>query len=84
MPSFLGHLLLGVEGLLLLADVIEALVAHDDGVHDVVGVVGVLILLEHRHAGLGQDGDLAGGGLSSPERIFRKVDLPAPLAPMMP
>ena len=23
-------------------------------------------------------------GSSSPERIFRKVDLPAPLAPMMP
>ena len=59
----LRHLLLLVEGVLLLADVIQALVAHDDGVHHVVGVVGVLILLEHRHTGLGQDGHLAGGGL---------------------
>ena len=68
----LGHLLLGIEGLLLLADVVEALVAHDDGVHDVVGVVGVLILLEHRHAGLGQDGDLAGGGLQLAGEDFQE------------
>ena len=66
------HLLLGIEGLLLLADVVEALVAHDDGVHDVVGVVGVLILLEHRHAGLGQDGDLAGGGLQLAGEDFQE------------
>ena len=58
-----GHLLLGVDGLLLLADVIQALVAHDDRVHDIVGVVGVLVLLQHRHAHIGQDGHLAGGGL---------------------
>ena len=58
-----GHLLLGVQGLLLLADVIQALVAHDDGVHDVVLVIGVLVLLQHRHADVGQQGHLAGGGV---------------------
>ena len=59
----LGHLLLGVEGLLLLTDVVQPLVAHDDGVHDGVLVVGVLVLLEDGHAGVGQDGHLAAGGL---------------------
>ena len=68
----LRHLLLLVEGVLLLADVIQALVAHDDRVHHVVGVVGVLILLEHRHAGLGQDGHLAGGGLQLAGEDFQE------------
>ena len=38
-------ILLGVEGVLLLANVIEALIAHNGGIHHVVGVVGVLVLL---------------------------------------
>ena len=70
-----GHLLLGVDGLLLLADVIQALVAHDDRVHDVVGVVGVLVLLQNRHAHVGQDGHLAGAGLQFPGEDLQKGGL---------
>ena len=73
---FLRHVLLGVEGLLLLADVVQALVAHDDRVHDGIGVVGVLVLLEHRHAGLGQNGHLAGGGLQLAGKDLQKGGFP--------
>ena len=71
----LGHLLLLVEGVLLLADVVQALVAHNDGVHDGIGVVGVLVLLEDGHPGLGQDGHLAGGGLQIPGEDFQEGGL---------
>ena len=51
----------------------------------VIGVVGVLVLLEHRHAGLGQDGRPRRRWAPARRRgCFRKVDFPAPLAPMMP
>ena len=58
-----GHLLLGVQGFLLLGDLVQPGVAHNNRIHDVVSVVGVLVLLEHRHAGVGQDGHRSGGGL---------------------
>ena len=58
-----GEVLLFVEGVHLPADVVQLLVAHDDGVHDVVGVIGVLVLPEDGHAHVGQDGHRAGGGL---------------------
>ena len=70
-----GHLLLGVQGLFLLADVIEALVAHDDRVHDVVGVIGVLVLLQHGHAGVGQNGHLAAGGVQVAGQNFQEGGL---------
>ena len=57
------HLVLGVDGVLLLAAVIQALVAHDDRVHDGVGVIHRLILLEHRHSRLGIDMHTAGAWL---------------------
>ena len=38
------------------------MVAHEHRIHDGVGVILVLILLQHGHPGLGQDGDLTGGG----------------------
>ncbi len=59
----IGKVLLFIEGVHLPADVVEVLVAHEHRVHDGGGVVLVLILLEHRHPGLGQDAHLAGGGL---------------------
>ena len=71
----LGHILLLVEGVLLLADVIEPLVAHDDRIHDRVGVVGVLILLEHRHAGFGEHRNFTGGGLQIPGENFEESGL---------
>ena len=70
-----GHLLLGVQGFLLLADIVETLVAHDDGVHHVIGVVGVLVLLQNRHADVGQDRDLAGGGLQVSGQDLQKGGL---------
>ena len=66
-PVLVGHLLLGVQRLLLLA--------HDDGVHHVIGVVGVLVLLQHGHPGVGQDGHLAGGGLQVPGEDFQESRL---------
>ena len=70
-----GHLLLGIQGLLLLADVVQPLVAHDDRVHDVIGVIGVLILLQHGHADVGQHGHLAGGGLQLAGQDLQKGGL---------
>ena len=52
-----GEVGLVVDGVLLLAYVVEALVAHYDGVHDRVLVVHALVLLEHAHARLGVDVD---------------------------
>ena len=52
-----------VDGVLLLAAVIQALVAHDNGVHDGVGVVHILVLLQNAHALFGGDMHGAGGRL---------------------
>ena len=57
------HLVLGVDGVLLLAAVVQALVAHDDRVHDGIGIVHRLILLEDGHSGLGVNIDAAGARL---------------------
>ena len=77
----LGHFLLGVEGVLLLADVIQSLVAHNDRIHDVVRVIGVLVLLEHRHAGFGEDRHLSRGGLQVPGENFQKGGLARAVGP---
>ena len=74
-PVLLRHLLFGVERVFLLADLVQTLVAHDDRIHHVVGVVGVLILLQDGHAGVGQDGYLAGGGLQLPGEDLQKGGL---------
>ncbi len=44
---FIGHVVLGVDGVAFLDGGPEALVAHDDGVEDRVGVEGELVLAEH-------------------------------------
>ena len=82
---FLGEVLFFIEGVLLLHDIVEVLVAHDDGVEDGVFVVLELILLEDGHVrapGLRKISPDVGS--SSPESIFWKVDLPAPFEPMTP
>ena len=63
---FFGEVLLGVEGVLLLHDVVELAVAHDDGVKDGVFVEGEVVLFEDRHPVLGVDDDFAAGGLQFP------------------
>ena len=57
------HLVLGVDGVLFLAAVIQALIAHDHRIHDGVGVMHRLILLEHGHSRLGIDMHAAGARL---------------------
>ena len=53
---------LGVERVLFLHDVVEAAVAHDDGVHHGEGVVLEVVLLQHAHAVLLAHGHAARGG----------------------
>ncbi len=57
-----GEILLHVEGILLLADVVETAVAHDDGVEDFVVVVFEMVLLEEGNALARRHRDGAGGG----------------------
>ena len=56
----------------MLHDVVQPLIPHDDGVQNGVLVVGVVILLEHRHAGFGVHDDGAGGGLQIPRQNPQK------------
>ena len=67
-----GEVLLGVESVFLLHDVIQPLVAHDNGIQDSVCVVGEVILLEDAHAEIFGDGHLAGGGLELTAENFQK------------
>ena len=55
----IGEIRLIVYRVLLLAAVVEPLVAHDDGVEHGVVVVQALVLLEHRHALLCVERDAA-------------------------
>ena len=59
----IGEIRLGVQGVLLLHDVVQALVAHDDGVEHRVGVVLELILFQRGHTLIRRIGDGTGGGL---------------------
>ena len=76
-----GHLLLGVEGVLLLPDVIQPLVPHDHRVHHGIGVVGILILLQHGHTDVGQYGHLPGGGVQLPGQDLQKGGLARAVGP---
>ena len=58
----IGHVLLLVEGIHLLAHVIEVAVAHDDGVQHRILIEHELILLQNRHTHVGQNVHTAGGG----------------------
>ena len=67
-----GEVLLLVQGVHLPANLVQGLVAHDDRVQHGVGVIGVLVLLQHGHAHLGQDGHRAAGGLQLAGEDFQK------------
>ena len=76
-----GEVLLLVEGVHLLADIIKMEVAHQHRVHHGVGVILVLVLLQHRHTGVWQDGYLAGGGVQFPGEDLQKGRLAGPVGP---
>ena len=69
---FLGEVLFFIEGVLLLHDIVEVLVAHDDGVEDGVFVVLELILLEDGHARAGLEEDIAGRRLQLAGEHFQE------------
>ena len=69
---FLGEVLFFIEGVLLLHDIVEVLVAHDDGVEDGVFVVLELILLEDGHTRAGLEEDIAGRRLQFAGEHFQK------------
>ena len=56
-----AEILLGVERVLLLHNIVQAAVAHDDRVEQGIVVKGELILLQNGHAQPRLDGDLAAG-----------------------
>ena len=62
-PVFVREVLFFIDGVLLLHDVVEVLVAHDDGVHDRIGVVLELILLQDGHPDAWLHRHIAAGGL---------------------
>ena len=71
-----SEVLLGVEGVLLLHDVVEPLVAHDDRVQHGVLVVLEVVLLQHAHPLVLGDHHLAGGGLQVPGEDAEEGGLP--------
>ena len=70
-----GEVLLLVQGVLLLHDVVEVLVAQDDGIQHGVGVVLEVVLLQNAHAVVLGDHHLAGGGLQIPGEDAQKGGL---------
>ena len=75
----IGEVLLLIEGVHLLADVVEMEVAHENRFHDGIGVILVLVLLQHGHADVGQDGHLTGGGVQLPGENLQKGGFPRPV-----
>jgi hypothetical protein len=59
-------------------------VAHDHGVDHGEFFVGELVLAQLAQAHVRLEHDLPPDGSRSPPRIFMKVDLPQPLAPIRP
>ena len=74
-----GKVRLFVDGVLLLHHVVQVLVAHDDGIHNGVGVIGVLVLLQHGHPLGGVDGDGAVGGVQLPGEDPQERGFPRPV-----
>ena len=69
---FLGELVLFVERVLFLHDIVQVLVAHDDGVQNGVRVILVLVLLQNGQARAGLEGNAAGGGFELSGEDFQE------------
>jgi hypothetical protein len=80
----LGRLRVGVDGVLLLHAGPHLGVALHHHVEHADVFIGELILLQEGHALAAVEATLPALGSSTPARIFMKVDLPAPLAPIRP
>ena len=78
-PILISEVLFLVESVHLLANVIEILVAHEHRIHDSVSVILVLVLLQDGHAGVGQNGHLAGGGFQRPGQNFQEGGFARPI-----
>ena len=71
----LGEILLGIQLVLFLHDVVQAAVAHDDGLHHRELVVFVVVLLQHAHPVIRTDGHTAAGGLDHAGDDFQQGGL---------
>ena len=60
---FVAEIGLGIQGVFFLHDVIQGLVAHDDGIQHRVGIIGKVVLFQHGHALIFANADFAMGGL---------------------
>ena len=67
---FIGEVLFSVDGFLFLHDVIEALIAHDDRIHDGISVVLEVVLLQNGKSLTGCEHDVSVRGFE-----FTREDL---------
>ena len=70
-----GEVLLHIEGILFLHNVIQALVAHDDGIQYCVLIILEMVLLHHRHPGVGRDLHRTAGGFQFSREDLQKSGL---------
>ena len=75
----IGKVRLFIDGVLFLHDVVQVLVAHDDGVHDGVVIVGVLVLLQNGDPLGGVDLNGAGGRIQLPGEDAQEGGLARPV-----
>ena len=68
----LGKILLGIEGIFLLHDVIQPLVAHNNGIQNGIGIIGEVILFEDTHAEIFRNGHFTGSRFQLTAENFQK------------
>ena len=74
-PVLVGEVLLRVDRVLLLHDLIEALISHDDRIEDLVRVVLEVILLQEGDPVPGRDRDAPGRGVQLPGKDLQERGL---------
>ncbi len=67
-----GEILLGVDGVFFLHDLVQAFVAHDNGIHYHIIVVFKVILFQHGETLAGGDDNVALCGLQLAGKNFQK------------